>query len=125
MTKRLSLPKADNISYEMFQQVDIRCGTIVSAENFSRSTNPSFKVQVDFGPDIGILQTSSQVALRYRAEALIGKKVMGCVNVGEKNIAGFLSQFLLLGFYDQGGGICLAMVDPNLSQGVENGEKLT
>jgi tRNA-binding protein len=75
---------------------------------------------VDFGPSIGVLQTSAQVTVHYTPEALIGKLVIGCVNLGEKNIAGFTSQFLLVGFSDPNNAICLATVEPR----VANGEKL-
>lgn len=108
------------ISYDIFEFVDIRSGTIVRVEEFPRAKKPAYKVWVDFGGEIGILQTSAQVTVHYTPEALRGRQVLGCVNLGEKNIAGFLSQFLLLGFSDEAGAICLATVDPK----VLNGQKL-
>ncbi len=108
------------ISYEDFARVDLRSGIIVKAENFPRAKNPSFKIYADFGPDIGILQTSAQVTVHYSCEELIGKKIIGCVNLGEKNIAAFISQFLLVGFSDESGAILLASMD----QRVPNGQKL-
>jgi len=66
------------------------------------------------------LQTSAQVTKHYTPETLLGRQVVGCVNLGEKNIAGFVSQFLLVGFADGEGGICLVTVDPK----VPNGQKL-
>ena len=108
------------ISYEQFEQVDLRSGTIVKAENFSRAKKPAYKIWADFGSELGILQTSAQVTHHYTPESLIGRSIIGCVNLGEKNIAGFLSQFLLVGFSDINGAICLVTVDPK----VLNGKKL-
>jgi tRNA-binding protein len=98
------------ISYEAFEQVDLRSGTVVKAEVFLRAKKPAYKVWVDFGAEIGVLQTSAQVTVHYTPESLIGRMVIGCVNLGEKNIAGFTSQFLLVGFADETGAICLASV---------------
>lgn len=109
------------ISYEEFERVDLRSGTIVKAEEFPRARKPAFKIWADFSPQIGILQTSAQVTAHYSLDSLIGKSIIGCVNLGEKNIAGFLSQFLLLGFTDDNGAICLASSDPK----APNGQKLS
>ncbi len=109
------------ISYDDFEKVDLRSGTVIKAEVFERTKKPAYKVWVDFGDEIGIKQTSAQVTVHYTPESLIGKKVMGCVNLGEKNIAGFMSQFLLLGFEDESGAVCLATVDRH----APNGKKLS
>lgn len=108
------------ITYEEFSQVDLRSGTVVKVELFPRAQKPAYKVWVDFGSEIGTLQTSAQVTVHYTPEKLIGRMVVGCVNLGKKNIAGFTSEFLLLGFSDKNGAICLATVDPK----VFNGEKM-
>lgn len=108
------------ITYDDFAKVDLRSGTIVKVEEFPRARKPAYKVWVDFGNDIGILQTSAQVTAHYTPEMLIGRSVVGCVNLGEKNIAGFVSQFLLVGFSDTNGAIFLITTDPK----VPNGEKL-
>jgi len=88
------------IAYEEFEKVELRSGTITKVEEFSRAKNPAFKVWADFGEEIGILQTSAQITKHYTTQNLIGESIVGCVNLGEKNIAGFLSQFLLVGFPD-------------------------
>ena len=108
------------IAYDVFDSVDLRSGTVVKVEEFPRAKKPAFKVWADFGPEIGVLQTSAQVTVHYTPETLLGRQIIGCVNLGEKNIAGFLSQFLLVGFADDNGAICLASVDPK----VTNGRKL-
>lgn len=108
------------ISYEEFSKVDLRSGTVVKVETFGRAKKPAYKVWVDFGEEIGILQTSAQVTVHYTVESLLGRKVIGCINLGEKNIAGFTSQFLLVGFSDNEDAICLATIDPE----APNGKKL-
>ena len=95
-------------SYEEFLKIDIRAGIIKKAERFTRARNPSYKVWVDFGQDIGILATSAQITHYYHPEDLPGKRVLGVVNLGERNIAGFMSQFLLLGLHDQENHVHLA-----------------
>ena len=108
------------ITYEEFEAVELRSGTIVKVEEFPRAKKPAFKVWADFGPEIGVLQTSAQVTVHYTLESLVGRNIVACVNLGEKNIAGFLSQFLLVGFFDEAGAICLITADPK----VPNGQKL-
>ncbi|MEB3702071.1 tRNA-binding protein [Candidatus Bealeia paramacronuclearis] len=108
------------ITYEDFEKVEIRSGTVVKVEEFPRAKKPAYKVWVDFGPTIGVLQTSAQVTVHYTSETLLGRQVAGCVNLGERNIAGFMSQFLLLGFSDTAQAIVL--ISP--SEKVPNGQKL-
>lgn len=108
------------ITYQDFEKVELRSGTIVKAELFAAARKPAYKVWVDFGNEIGIKQTSAQITVHYTPETLIGKKVIGCVNLGTKNIAGFISEFLLVGFSDEQGAIRLATVDGF----VPNGQKL-
>ncbi|MDP3560746.1 MAG: tRNA-binding protein [Legionellaceae bacterium] len=108
------------ISYDEFEKVDFRSGTIIRAEPFIRAKNPSYKVWVDFGPELGVLQTSAQITVHYTPESLVGRKVVGCVNLGERNIAGFISQFLLVGFSDEDSAIRLITYNEN----VPNGKKL-
>lgn len=108
------------LSYEDFAKVDIRSGTIIKVEPFPRAHKPAYKVWADFGPELGILQTSAQVTVHYTLETLMGRQVLGVVNLGAKNIAGFESQFLMVGCADPQGAVCLATLDPR----VENGKKL-
>ena len=108
------------ISYEEFEKVDLRSGIIVKVELFPKAKKPAYKIWADFGQEIGILQTSAQVTVLYTPESLVGRSIVGCVNLGEKNIAGFLSQFLLAGFANEAGVISLIAADP----AVPNGQKL-
>lgn len=108
------------ISYEDFTKVNLRSGTIIKAEPFPRAQKPAYKVWADFGPEIGVLQTSAQVTTHYTPESLLGRQILGVVNLASKNIAGFESQFLMVGCEDPQGAVCLATLDPK----VENGKKL-
>ena len=108
------------ITYEEFERVDLRSGTIMKVEEFPRAKKPAFKVWADFGSGIGILQTSAQITVHYTPESLIGRQIVGCIHLGEKNIAGFKSQFLLMGFSDENGAICLIEVDSK----IPNGQKM-
>lgn len=108
------------ITYEEFERVNLRSGTIKKVEKFPRAKKPAYKVWADFGAEIGVLQTSAQITAHYTIEALLGRQIVGCVNLGEKDIAGFKSQFLLVGFSDENNNICLITADPK----VPNGKKL-
>lgn len=105
------------ISFEDFSKVDLRSGTIIKAEMFPRAKKPAYKVWVDFGPIIGTKQTSAQITKHYTCENLINRKVVGCINLEPKNIAGFISEFLLVGFADANGDICLVTFDNEIANG--------
>lgn len=108
------------VSYEDFAKVELRSGTVIKSEVNEKARVPALKVWVDFGQSLGILQTSAQITHHYTPETIVGKKVVGCVNLGTKNIAGFESQFLLVGFSDAHEAIRLITFDGD----VQNGEKL-
>ena len=105
------------ISYQEFENVDLRSGTVVKVEPFPRAKKPAYKVWVDFGTEIGVKQTSVQVTVHYTPESLMGRQVAGCINLDDKNIAGFTSEFLLVGFPDKDGAICLLTIDPTVPKG--------
>ena len=104
-------------SYDEFENVNLRSGTIIETKEFPKARKAAYKIWVDFGSEIGILQTSAQVTKHYTLKTLIGKKIIGCINLGEKNIGGFKSHFLLLGFSDKDGDILLASADSNTPDG--------
>lgn len=110
----------NTIIYEDFEKVELRSGTVIKVEEFPKAKKPAYKIWVDFGSEIGIKQTSAQVTVHYTPEALMGRSVVGCVNLGPRNIGGFESQFLLVGFPDDTGAVCLITSDPR----VPNGQKL-
>ncbi|MBS0186190.1 MAG: tRNA-binding protein [Proteobacteria bacterium] len=109
-----------NITYQDFEKVNLRSGRIIKAEPFPKARKPAYKVWVDFGEEIGIKQTSAQITDNYALTDLPGKIVVGCVNLDPKNIAGFISEFLLVGFSDKNGAVSLVTVDLP----IPNGQKL-
>ena len=101
-------PKVD---FSSFSDLDIRVGKIVSATLFKRARNPAYKLSVDFGDEVGILQSSAQLTKRYTEKDLEGKKIVAVVNFHEKNVAGFMSQCLILGAVGKGGDVSLLTPD--------------
>ena len=107
----------EQITYDIFEKIDIRLGTVLSVKKNEKARKPSLVVEVDFGKEIGVKQSSAQITYYYNEENLIGKQVIGVCNFPEKNIAGVVSQVLILGSIDKEGKVVL--VHP--SQNVENG----
>ena len=97
----------EQITYDIFDKIDIRLGTVLSVKKNEKARKPSLIVEVDFGNDIGIKQSSAQITHYYNAENLIGKQVIGVCNFPEKNIAGIKSQVLILGSIDKEGRVTL------------------
>lgn len=85
------------ISYEQFLQVEMRIGRIIRAEDFPQARKPAYQVWIDFGPELGVKQSSAQITRLYTRDQLIGRLVVAVVNFEPKRIAGFRSEVLLLG----------------------------
>ncbi len=92
--------------YEAFTQVDMRLGRITRAEPNDRARKPSYKLWVDLG-DLGTKTSSAQLVDLYKAEELVGRLVIAAVNLGTRNIAGFLSEVLVMGVPDPNGHVVL------------------
>ena len=107
----------EQITYDIFDKVDIRIGTVISVKKNEKARKPSLVVEVDFGKDIGIKQSSAQITHYYNEENLMNKQVIGVCNFAEKNIAGVVSQVLILGAIDSDGKVVLL----HPSQKTENG----
>ena len=105
------------ITYDDFKKVKIKLGTVLSVEKNEKARKPSLVIKVDFGKEIGIKQSSAQITHYYSKENLIGKQVIGVCNFAEKNIAGVVSQVLILGAIDSDGKVVLL----HPSQKTENG----
>ena len=105
------------ITYDVYEKLDIRLGTVLSVKKNEKARKPSLIVEVDFGKDIGVKTSSAQITHYYNSENLVGKQVIGVCNFPEKNIAGIKSQFLLLGSINDEGKVTLL----HPSQKAENG----
>ena len=110
----------EQITYDIFDKVDIRIGTVLSVKKNVKAKKPSLIIEVDFGNEIGIKQSSAQITHYYNEESLKGKQVIGVCNFPEKNIAGVKSEFLVLGAIEDDGKVVL--IHP--SQPTKNGLKI-
>ena len=107
----------EQITYDDFDKIDIRVGTVISVKKNEKARKPSLVIEVDFGREIGIKKSSAQITHYYNVENLKGKQVVGVCNFPEKNIAGIVSQVLILGSIDKEGRVILL----HPSQESENG----
>lgn len=95
------------VHFNDFMKVDIRVGTIKDVQDFPEARNPSFKLYIDFGEEIGIKKTSAQITQNYTKEGLIGTQVAAVVNFPDKQIGKFMSEVLVLGFPDENNHVTL------------------
>ena len=108
------------ISWEDFEKVELRVGTIVDVQDFPEARKPSYIVRVDFGCDMGIKKSSAQITHLYTKESLMGKQIIAVLNFAPKQIGPIKSEFLLTGFVLDSGEVVLAVPD----EAVPNGLKL-
>ena len=110
----------ETISWQDFEKVELRVGTIVDVRDFPEARKPSYIVKADFGAEMGIKKSSAQITHLYSKESLIGKQIIGVLNFSPKQIGPIMSEFLITGFVLASGEVVLAVPD----EAVPNGLKL-
>ena len=107
------------ITFSEFENVDIRLGTIIGAEEYDKLKKPSILLKIDFGKDIGIKKSSAQLRKNYKSEELLNKQVLAVINFSPKQIGKIISEVLVLGLPDENNEPILISVEKKLSNGVK------
>ena len=105
------------ISFDDFLAVDIRVGTIIAVDDFPEARKPAWKLQIDFGAEIGVKKSSAQITKHYDRDALMGKQVVAVVNFPPRQIGPFMSEVLTLGVPDADGAVVLLAPDLSVPDG--------
>ena len=104
-------------SYEDFERIDIRVGTVIDAQPYPEARKPAIKLWIDFGGEIGVKKSSAQITVHYAPETLIGRQVLAVVNFAPRQIGKFVSEVLTLGVPDDNGAVVLLNPDLKVSNG--------
>ncbi|MDQ7031600.1 MAG: tRNA-binding protein [Desulfonauticus sp.] len=108
----------DTITWQDFEKIEIRVGTIVEVSEFPEARKPAYKLKVDFG-EFGVKKSSAQITDLYKPEDLIGKQVIGVINFPPKQIGPFRSECLITGFFQEDGSVVLAVPDKPVKNGLK------
>ena len=109
------------ITWAEFEAVELRVGTILSVENFPEARKPAYRINIDFGPEIGVKKSSAQLTDIYTAQELVGRQVIGVVNFPVKQIGPMRSECLVTGFYREDGSVVLAIPEREVPNGAKLG----
>jgi len=109
------------ISWNDFEKVDMRTGTIIEVDDFPKARKPAYKLVIDFGNEIGLKRSSAQVTMHYKKEDLLNRRVIAVVNFPPKQIADFISECLVLGVYDENKDVILLQPERIVQNGMKIG----
>lgn len=109
------------LSWEEFEKVEMRIGTILEVNDFPEARKPAYQLTIDFGSEIGVKKTSAQITKRYTKEDLIGKQIVAVVNFPKKQIGKFMSECLVLGSVGEDNDIVLLSSDQKVANGLRIG----
>jgi tRNA-binding protein len=107
----------DRITFDDFLKVDVRVGVVVSAQPYPEARKPAYKLEIDFGPEIGVKKSSAQITVHYTLEELVGRRVLAVVNFPPRQIGKFMSEVLTLGVPDETGAVVLVRPDKDVPVG--------
>ena len=111
----------DTITWEDFEKIEMRSGTIIDVQEFPEARKPAYKLWIDFGEKIGIKKSSAQITDLYSKEELIGKQVICVINFPKKQIGPFMSECLVTGLIQEDGSVVLAVPDKKTKNGLKLG----
>lgn len=109
------------ISWDDFEKIDIRTGTIIEVNDFPKARKPAYQLRIDFGSELGIKRSSAQITAHYSKEELLGRQVVAVVNFPPKQIADFISECLVLGVYDENKDVILLQPQRSVLNGMKIG----
>jgi tRNA-binding protein len=109
------------ISWEDFEKIDIRTGTIIEVNDFPKARKPAYQLSIDFGSELGIKRSSAQITTHYSKEELLNRQVVAVVNFPPKQIADFMSECLVLGVYDENKDVILLQPQRSVLNGMKIG----
>ncbi len=109
------------ISWQDFEKVDMRVGVITNVSDFPEARKPAYKLEIDFGQEIGIRKSSAQITEHYQKEDLIGRQIIAAVNFPPKQIGPFISECLVMGAYDDQGQVILIQPERSAPLGAKIG----
>lgn len=109
------------ITWSDFEKIDIRTGTIIDVRDFPKARKPAYQLWIDFGNDLGVKTSSAQITLHYSKEDLLNRQIIAVVNFPPKQIAGFASECLVLGIYDENNAVILIQPGKPVANGLKIG----